>query len=77
MQRGEIAADTIALSPNGKVALGIVFFVFAGITYTMQYMIPEEQEEAVETVFERKAREALGAGAQRAGVVEQVERRAS
>jgi len=31
----------------------------------------------VETVFERKAREALGAGAQRAGVVEQVERRAS
>lgn len=55
-----------------------MLFVFAGIVYTMQFMVPEETEEAVETVFERKAREALGAGAaQRSRAVEQIERRPS
>ena len=40
--------------------------MFAGITYFMDQLVPEEKEERIETVFDRRAKEgSLGAVPQR------------
>jgi hypothetical protein len=45
------------LSPNSRYLLGGVLAVFAGITYYMDQLVPEEKEEPLETVFDRRAKE--------------------
>jgi hypothetical protein len=50
-------ADGVALSPNSRYLLGGVLAVFAGITYYMDQLVPEEKEEPLETVFDRRAKE--------------------
>ena len=49
--------DGLALSPNSRYLLGGVLAVFAAITYYMDQLVPEEKEEPLETVFDRRAKE--------------------